>query len=377
MTAAAPVSAAPSAWDPDARAWRPEVDPLAGQPVDVGIDLLPAPLAADEVVRRVADVVSGEVGRVTASARLLAGLSRVAERGAEAPPRALLDEVAHMLGVDFYSPRATDDDVLDLVYGAAEWHLHSGTPWAVRWALERVGQDVAGGADGDAGGAVDPAQLGDGATIEVVEQGSARYAFLESRLPAVTSPVESFVVVDLERVDDDLWGAWIERAVRLSSLASRQPTWVVYFGGRTEGDVEAALFYAKLALGRSYEYSTLPVLDGSRTLDGSWTLAPDAVVARPTDRPASGEPPPPKLFLVALAPGSVTLRAERGGRFSVRRVPVSFRGLDYTVSLARPRPFGLVFGAGATVLRDGETATGLPGSRSLVLTVEDPPALPS
>lgn len=415
------------AFDPDLQAWDAGADPLAVEPADVAA-ALPPPLAADARTARLAAAVGDELAALAtgsgglAAVREAAVLPRVGEAGPRALSRAQLDRAAALLGVDFYGPEATDDDVRHVVWGAAAWHARRGTPWSVRWALDAVGAAVAGGVAGDDGTTVDPALLGDanpsGATLELVEPGTARHAALADRLPlplrgqaagddpeavaAAGGWAVPFVVVDLERVDRapsgepgsaGPWGAWVERAVRLSCPAGRRPVWVFYFDPQVtddalnptpaehEGALEVAEFYARLALGRSYEYSTLPTLDGRRALDGTWTLAADAVVARPTDRPAEGAAPPPALYLVATTPGAGPagadaheLRADRGGLFAVRTVACSFRGQGYDVALARPRPFGLLFAGGALVLRDAETATGVDGSRSLQLTLPPPPS---
>ena len=223
--------------------------------------------------------------------------------------------------------------------------------------------------------------------VEVVEQGTARYGALEVYLPSTSSWAQCFVVVDLAVVDAETWGPWVGHAVRQSSPAARQPTFVFYFSGRDRDAYDAAVFYARYALGRRYQYSSLPTLSG-RPLDGTWRLGYDAVVARPRPRPTVEAVLLPALYLTTTTEADPEadpttpeayrrhqLRTDKGGSFAVREVALSYRGQDFGVALARARPQGLVFRAGLDLRGGAATGTGLPGSRSAVLTTVPDPAV--
>ena len=363
-------------FDPETRTWDGAADPLDVVPADVRRDLLPGSLEAGGL-GALADAVGAELARLAPAVRLAAVLPRLGEDAPSPLPRAELDGVAALFGVDFYPPSATDQRVREMVRGALTWHRRRGTAWAVRWALDAVGQPVAGGVDGDDGTEVDPTDGETGAAVEVVEQGTARYDALADSLPAPAGDDEFYVVVDLEAIDEPAWGPWVGRAVRLAAPAARRAVWVLHYAGSDADAYEVGQFYARLGLGRGYALRSLPELNG-RPLDGTWTLGWEAVVATPTDRPLEPAFAPPALYLVETlladpeaAPSTpeayerYDLRADRGGAFSLRDETVSYRGADYDLTWARPRPFALVFAAGAVALRDRDTATALAGSRSV------------
>lgn len=370
-----------NAFDTESGSWDPALDPLRAGPGELEADvagLLPSSLRDTGPVPTSIDAGLGEI---TETARLLPALARLGERGEGALARSQLDAVARFLGVGVYGEAATDDEVREICRSADTYHRVRGTPAGMRWAVETL----AGQPGSDDEGV---------AAVEVVEQGSSRAAELGGRLPALSHWAELWVVVHADLADEGRWDASVGRALRHALPAGVIPTWVLLIpdaqlAGAEGADpafaAEALASYAEDALGPGYRIWTTPTMNGEAVMDGTFSMSPDAVVAR-RDReflPSSTSAPPVLLTASAVAsPGAldgaagfgdggveaVELVGRDGGGFRVRSYSVSYRGQPYRRESAEVVPYRLF----RDVVVDREPAG--PGrSGSVTLTVSDLP----
>lgn len=295
------------------------------------VDLLPDPLVADEGVSQIAATLDGELARLDLRAPdLLGRLDTLA--------RPFLDAVARLFGVAFYAPSASDDAVRDVIAGAVAWHRRRGTRWALAWAL-----DVAGLGHAEVLEARDIAALPSGVrrldedppwALDEDPPVMLSRTSLDTDLPINLSWAEFVVRLDL---DDPLtalgWGPALERAVSLSSPASRHARFVLTYADDDAYRRAGALYEARRALGPGFAYSTLPTLGGV-PLDGSWTLGATAVHARPLD---------PSRVVDRLDPAvSVYTAVDQGdgtallsGPVTTETYTVTYRGVEYERTRAR------------------------------------------
>lgn len=367
--------------DGGAGIWDGAADPLAATPdgaltTDVA-GLAPPPVRLDGAAGAIASSADAGLAGLLGQVRLVPTLARAGELGDGALSRAALDAAARLLGVGVYSEAATDEEVRVLLYDAVAYHRLRGTPAGLAFAAERLaGQPAATETDPPA--------------VEVVEQGSARAAEIGGRLPALSHPSEVWVVVHAELASEERWDASVGRALRHALPAGVIPTWVFPLpddelaanGGEDPAyAAEALKYYAGLALGPGYHVYTTPIMNGSHVMDGTFTLSPDAVVAR-RDReflPLTAGPAP-TLITVSVAPRAdgvfptIELEGRDGGGFLVQRRTVTYRGVPYSRAVAEVTPYRLLRnalrGRSAPKLDSG----GRPVRRATAtLLVSDPP----
>jgi hypothetical protein len=335
-------------YDAQAQTWDPASDPLRAAPDALSADvsgILPEPLSGDAAAADVAAVTDEEFARLLPTVRLLSTLSRIGEAGAEALSRPRLDAAARLLGFGrTYSDALPDADLRALLLNADAYHAERGTPAG----MERAARDLAG-----------QAPQPDGPAVEVVEQGTARGVELGALLPALGHWAEAWVVIWPDRVTTARWDASVGRSLRHAAAAGVRLTYVlpipdahrVENGGDPLRAAEALAHHARTALGRGHRVWTLPTMGDGLLMDGTYTMAPYAVVARPAAEflPVTAGPAPSFAVLaVDEEAGTATLRGRDGAGFVVTTQPVTYRGQDYAVGTARPVPYAAVHGAAVT-----------------------------
>ncbi len=342
-------------------------------------DLLPPPIR--EPLADLAAVVDGELAEVRGRAplgdlrgRLLAGTPSSDAVGQLAG--AALDALADELDVLLYDRDLSDDTRRQLVLDAFEFHRRRGTRGSLEAALVALG---AGAAD-----VVEPAEQRAVSEVYYEYEAATGRAWLHRWN-------EFLVVLTIDEAFEEASGSRpvlsaVERAVRVTAPAHTRPVLQIVYA--EPGDLPAdqweqdgALYEARRVLGRGYDVRQFGPSLGGRPLDGSWSLAPDSVVARPL---APGQARPAELApggfsVVGADPADdateVELQPWGSAGYVEDSYTLTFGGVDYEIPTATLTGYRAVADSvPSPAVVPAPSASPAPLGRVLLLRPSDPPA---